>query len=257
MSKRATHSRSSHTPRSSRTLRVAALFSLPISRERDAERSRLERARSHALKLLGPLASSSSLDHASITLIHGASGSGKSTLLDALSRECVRGRCQVRRVEASILGRARGTRRRAIVDLSPRPLATWLRILASCGLAEAPMLSRRASELSTGQAWRLSLAAAIASITQRASRSSRSARALPPRVLIIDELCAGLDDITARGLCRTLRQLARHGLIIFAATSSPDRLRRSLAPDREIELAPLGDSRPQPIAKVRKKGSNP
>ena len=49
-------------------------------------------------------------------------------------------------------------------------------------------------------------------------------------------MIAGLDDITARGLCRTLRRAAHANLAIFAATSSPDRLRHALAPDREIEI---------------------
>ena len=227
-----THTTRSTRAHSPRLLRIAALFSMPLDRPREIGHARLARARSQALELLGPRRHDSPHVHArGITLIHGASGSGKSTLLRAIARECAARRLRVRRVEMPRSAREGHPQRdhRTIVDLSRLQLATWLRTLASCGLADAALLAQRPHELSTGQAWRLALALALA-------RSLAPSRSTVPTILIIDELCAGLDDITARGLCRTLRRAAHDNLVIFAATSSPDRLRHALAPEREIEI---------------------
>ncbi len=229
MKTRTTRSTRTHSPR---LLRIAALFSMPLARKREMGRARQARARAQAMELLGPRGDDSPHVHArGIMLIHGASGSGKSTLLRAIARECAARRLRVRRVElprSAPEGHPQRDRR-AIVDLSRLPLAIWLRTLASCGLADAALLAQRPHELSTGQSWRFAIALALA-------RSRAPSRPTAPTILIIDELCAGLDDITARGLCRTLRRAAHDNLAIFAATSSPDRLRHALAPDREIEI---------------------
>ncbi len=233
MRTRTTRSTHTHSPR---LLRIAALFSMPLDRKREMGRARLARACSQTMELLGPRRHDSPHVHArGITLIHGASGSGKSTLLRAIARECAARRLRVRRVEMPRSAREGHPQRdhRTIVDLSRLQLATWLRTLASCGLADAALLAQRPHELSTGQAWRLALALALA---RSLSLSRAPTRPTTPTILIIDELCAGLDDITARGLCRTLRRAPHDNLVIFAATSSPDRLRHALAPEREVEI---------------------
>jgi uncharacterized protein len=230
---RTTRSTHTHSPR---LLRIAALFSMPLDRKREMGRARQARARAQAMELLGPRGDDSPHVHArGITLIHGASGSGKSTLLRAIARECAARWLRVRRVEMPRSAREGHPQRdhRTIVDLSRLQLATWLRTLASCGLADAALLAQRPHELSTGQAWRLAIALALA---RSLSLSRAPTRPTTPTILIIDELCAGLDDITARGLCRTLRRAAHDNLVIFAATSSPDRLRHALAPEREVEI---------------------
>jgi energy-coupling factor transporter ATP-binding protein EcfA2 len=161
-----------------------------------------------------------------VTLVHGPSGSGKTTLLRALARACRREGSAVREVgwlPASS---------RSVVGCSRRGLRAWLRTLASCGLAEASLLVRRASTLSAGESFRLSLALAL----EWAREGKRGGGG--GCVLIVDEACAVLDDATACGVCRTLRRVASSspGLRVVVASASPRRLERALGADREIEL---------------------
>jgi energy-coupling factor transporter ATP-binding protein EcfA2 len=234
----------SHLPRhacvpSSRLLRAAAIFSIPVP-TRAAARERREQLASAALRvreLLGPRHT----PRAGLMLIQGPSGSGKSTLLAAAQREL-----RTRRVRVATLPTASALPARPLTDLSPVPLTRWLRTLASCGLAEAALLTRTPRQLSAGQAWRLTLALALSRVMccvvrRGACHTGRRARPRTPlRALIIDELGSGLDSITARGISRTLRRTAHNdkGLLILCATAAPAALRTALAPDHEIELTP-------------------
>lgn len=185
-----------------------------------------------------------------VTLVHGPSGSGKTTLLRAMARACRRGGSPVREVPPGMPASSR-----SVVGCSRRGLQGWLRTLASCGLAEASLLVRRAGTLSAGESFRLVLALALEWVREGKRGGGRGC------VLMVDEACAILDDATARGVCRTLRRVASSspGLRIVVASASPGRLRRALGADREIELClgggPRGASRSCPESGLEKEGS--
>ena len=83
-----------------------------------------------------------------------------------------------------------------------------LNLLSRCGLGEAHLLVRPARTLSQGETFRLKLALALAR---------------QPRLLIIDEFGAVLDDVVAAAVAGSLRKLAdRLGLHIMVAAPRDD-----------------------------------
>ena len=101
-----------------------------------------------------------------------------------------------------------------------------LRILASAGLAEAQLFVRPSRTLSLGQSYRLSLALALAE---------------NPDLLIIDEFCEPLDRFSATAVSRKIRSAATdRDMSILVATADPNRVSRSLDPDRILLLSSAG-----------------
>jgi ABC-type ATPase with predicted acetyltransferase domain len=128
-----------------------------------------------------------------IVLIDGASGSGKSTLLRQYRRR-LRGRC----IDLARLRTAPGS----VIDQFPDlPLSCALQLLARVGLAEAHTYLLNPRRLSAGQRWRLKLALAM----QRMSHMGRAPRD-KAAVLVCDEFCSCLDEVTAAVVCHALRR---------------------------------------------------
>lgn len=139
-----------------------------------------------------------------VALLTGASGCGKSTLLRALA-----GRCGVSGVwvDSAALDEAR-----PLADLFDGPVESGLRLLTRAGLADPTLLVRRAAELSEGQRSRLAIALAM----QAASDGAQA-------TVLIDELAASLDEVTARTTCAMLaRWVRRSGHRLIAATPRSD-----------------------------------
>ncbi len=115
---------------------------------------------------------------------------------------------------------------------SPSKLARGLRILSAAGLADARLGARRVEELSAGERARLELAL----LMRQAEDAVAIAGDTGPGVLVsIDELCTGLDDQTARGVCATLARWARstihRGRLRVVCATSRDAALDWLTPD--------------------------
>ncbi|MCC6659559.1 MAG: hypothetical protein IT437_01605 [Phycisphaerales bacterium] len=154
-----------------------------------------------------------------VGVVTGPSGAGKSTILRALADE-LRGR-------AAPFVMAEPIRTgRAVIDAVPGTVAAALRALAAAGLGEAPLLSRRACDLSDGQRSRLALAGAFA----RAERAGLGA------TLIVDELGSGLDAPARTSLAATLRRWAARTGVRVAAATVHGGVVRALAPSLVVTV---------------------
>lgn len=161
-------------------------------------------------------------------LITGPSGSGKSTLLHLLTN-ALHNLPAWRTITLTPAPLA--PQHLPIADLFHSDIDRMVRVLATAGLAEAPILARPAAHLSEGQRWRLALALALD------QPSPPDPLPAPARLaLFADEFCSTLDRITARNLARALpRSLAggAGGATLIAATAHDD-LAEHLAPDIHI-----------------------
>ncbi len=181
------------------------------------------------------------INRGEIILVAGPSGTGKTLLLRALTHlaarqsdkfDCAEG---VRVSGVSTISPAKVVWLRSITGdatpidlLSGETLEDALRLLATAGLAEPQLFIRNASQLSEGQAYRMSLAVALA---QR------------PELLMADAFCEPLDRFSAAAVCKRLRNLSRDtGLAVVVATANPDRLAGALNPDRILVLSSTGDA---------------
>jgi len=153
---------------------------------------------------------------ARVVLITGPSGAGKSRLLRSIGAEARRLGRGVRRV------RSVRRRRRAIIDLFPGSLAEAIASLCRAGLGEPALLGRRPRELSEGEHARVALALAM----HRASGV----------VLLADEWCATIDDVTSASVCVSLARWARRtGSCLVCATTRED-LAEHLSPDVRVRV---------------------
>lgn len=161
-----------------------------------------------------------SVSGGSLTLITGATGSGKSTLLAHL-RGCVEpgeavasGEVLVDGVPASLDLNIGLTTQRPEQSFVAATVREELEFSASRVNAEllaerlgiAHLLERRIERLSAGEASRVAVAAAAAS---------------QPRLLLLDEPVADLDQDATRRLIDTLRTLLREGTAIVVAEHRP------------------------------------
>ncbi len=154
-----------------------------------------------------------------IALILGPSGSGKSRILNATRKCLLEQGTRVIDVEPLVLIAQAGNRR--VVDLFDLPLDQTLGLLSRAGLADATLFAQRASRLSQGQQFRLTLALALA----RATHDTR------PCVMIIDEMCSLLDRQTARCVCLALqRWLGRTPWVKLLCATGHDDIAQSLSP---------------------------
>lgn len=190
---------------SPRTLRALAVFGLP------ARRPPTHTLAARNLALRAEIA----LHAAPCVLLAGPSGAGKSTALDLLARAHRERGTRTIRVRPEALRREQ----RTAPELIHRGIGFTLELLARCGLSDATLLDTPARKLSEGQRWRLALAVALA---QTARASSPSARAAPT-LIIADELCAGLDELTALGVLAGAASLcARTPRLQLLAASARD-----------------------------------
>lgn len=174
-----------------------------------------------------------------VILVGGPSGTGKSLLLRAIRHIAGIGSKKGRLPKGVSFEVERSTeavrvewpkpipKTMAPIELLERlPLDQALRILASAGLAEAQLFVRPARTLSLGQYYRLGLALALAE---------------DPELLLIDEFCEPLDRFSAAAVSRKLRAAAtQREMSVIVATADPERVVRSLAPDRMLLLSSDG-----------------
>ena len=156
-----------------------------------------------------------------IVLATGPSGAGKSVLLREVARQVP----EARRLDTPALS---ACEKPAVDVLCGGSLASRLKMLSRCGLAEATALVTPAMFLSGGQRSRLALARVL----------HDAALADGAELVIADEFCSTLDRQTARGLCRRVRKLVtRSSLALLVATPRPE-IAAELQPDLVI-LKPL------------------
>ena len=174
-----------------------------------------------------------------IILVGGPSGTGKSLLLRAVRYLVGIGPSKGRLPDGVGLEGQRITegvrvgwpqaipKAMAPIELLDRfPLNEALQILASAGLADAQLFVRPAYTLSLGQSYRLSLALALAKA---------------PELLLIDEYCEPLDRYCAAAVSKKLRKAAaQRQMGVIVATANPERVYRSLTPDRILLLSSDG-----------------
>ncbi len=214
-------------PPTPRTLRAAAIFSLPLPTPTPADPD-TDSTADHIDAHLPP---------GHTCLLTGPSGAGKSTTLRRLAARL--GDAAIPAPAPHAL--AHITTR--VADLTSSPLTHFMRLLAAAGLAEAAVLLARACDLSEGQRARLGLALAM----DEALRRPRSAR---PITLLADEFASTLDRATARSLARTAsRWAARTGVRLVAATAHDDlaaHLAPSLIATFSLSAPPRIERRPAP-----------
>lgn len=149
-----------------------------------------------------------------LALITGPSGAGKTTVLRELARQL-----RARGHTALMLDTSQLPDDKPVIDSLNAPLATTLSLLATCGLADATILETPVRHLSTGQRWRLALAAAF-----------RATKPGTHTTLLIDELGSTLDATTARCICRTLRRFIQPRPIRAVCATHDHTLMEYLAP---------------------------
>jgi ABC-type ATPase with predicted acetyltransferase domain len=185
-----------------RTLRALAVFGLSVPQAAGAFAEHEQRAaRAAAAGVLRAVRG----EAGARVLLAGPSGAGKTTAMRLAARALRRRGVRCIQVDAERLRNERGT----AVELIPGGLEPALRTLARAGLSDATLLALPSHRLSEGQRWRLALAVA----QSRAARARGGSRC----VLLADELCAGLDLATARGVAMSAGR--GRGVAIVAATS--------------------------------------
>ncbi len=156
-----------------------------------------------------------------IVLFVGPSGSGKSTLLRTLA-----GRLgETNRV---IDSGSLDLGERAIVDELPVRIDDGLDLLAACGLGEARLMLRSASELSEGQRYRFRLARAVAG-------------AAAGDWVVADEFTATLDRVLAKVVAFGVRRLADRTRCGFLLATTHEDVIADLAPDVIVRCGGDGD----------------
>jgi len=161
-----------------------------------------------------------------IFLVVGPSGAGKSQLLGLIRRRWPGSSELAPTGPAGAAGHGR-----CAVDMPNRgPLQTRMSMLSRCGLADAHAMIMPAKLLSGGQQHRLAMAEALLAASWRDR----------PTLVIADEFCSVLDDMTAHALCRQIRRLVSGSPIALVAASPREDIIPHLQPDKVI-AKPLGE----------------
>jgi ABC-type ATPase with predicted acetyltransferase domain len=183
-----------------------------------------------------------SLKRSEVVLVGGPSGTGKSLFLKSLRWLSAKGVLKGRLPKTVSV---KGELATPSVHVSwPKPvpqakapvelledytLEESLQILAAAGLAEAQLFVRPSGTLSVGQAYRLSLALAIAE---------------KPDLLLIDEFCEPLDRFTMVAVAKNIKKAAQiYGMSIVVATADPTRVKDALRPDKVLLLSSSGHAK--------------
>ncbi|MCV2881886.1 ATP-binding cassette domain-containing protein [Actibacterium sp. XHP0104] len=169
-----------------------------------------------------------------ISLVCGASGSGKTLLLEAMkSSSSLEREFSVDGTSVHLTGDLKGSVQvdtMAEIDNERCPLdhvkssdvEAFIRVAASCGLAEPQLFVRPVSGLSSGQKYRLQLALTMLS---------------KPQVVLIDNFCEALDQYTTHAVCKGLRNLAAsRNTAVVVATAAYERLLPMLKQKQTILL---------------------
>jgi ABC-type ATPase with predicted acetyltransferase domain len=194
---------------SARVLETAAMFGLGVD-----ERQRVTIVPRVTIPLPRP----------GVVFVTGPSGGGKSTILALIAEGCAAANPAVPGVPV--------VRDEALSPLPERPLvealaregedlAATMARLARVGLGEAFVMLRSPGQLSDGQRCRARLAQLMAAAEARGE----------PAVVLIDELGATLDRVTACNLARQLRRWVDRTAHCLVCATSHDDLLEPLAPD--------------------------
>ena len=214
-----------------RALEACAAFGL-LPRGDDGEAARRGRAaRASALRI------DSGLRAGGVCVVTGASGAGKSMVLRALRERLGR-----RGRPAVVVGPPPSGR--AVIDAVPGTVGEALRALASAGLGEAPLLARRAADLSDGQRARLGLARGFVA-AQRAGTGA---------TLVVDELGSGIDAVTRESVARGLARWARRLGVRVAAATVHEGVASVMRPDLVLRLAADGSASEGAAVARRRRG---
>lgn len=148
-----------------------------------------------------------------VVYIKGQSGSGKSLLLRDLSEQmALEGKviADLNKVELD---------ERPVIELVGKTIGEATELLAKAGISDAYIYTRKPSELSDGQRYRLKLALVMDSGAD---------------IWIADEFGAVLDRVTAKAVAFSMQKVARRmGKTFMIATTHTD-LQAELAPDLTI-----------------------
>lgn len=171
-----------------------------------------------------------------IVLVTGPSGAGKSVLLDQARRQAPRARgLDIDRLARCSLP--------TISAMGKYPLVDRKRMLSRCGLADARAMTSPARLLSGGQLYRLALARALL----KARMSGRD------ELVIADEFCSVLDEMTAWALCRGVRKLVTNSKVALMLASPREDIIPALEPDCVIAKPLLEQPRVYQAAQLRRR----
>ncbi len=150
-----------------------------------------------------------------VTSIVGPSGSGKTTILRTLKANLVKDQYRV-----ADLGTMHFNRALPLVDcLGDVPLGVAMKLLSSVGLSEAALMIDSYDHLSAGQQYRFRLVRALAD---------------KPEVIIADEFCNCLDDISAAVISCNIRRIVDKTGTCFIAAGVSESCHDFLLPDTII-----------------------
>ncbi|MBN2064218.1 MAG: ATP-binding cassette domain-containing protein [Sedimentisphaerales bacterium] len=154
-----------------------------------------------------------------ITHIIGPSGSGKTTILQSLKKKLTDDK-----VSFADINHQHFDHNIPLIDcLDKLSLEAAIKLLSNFGLAETSLMIDSYRHLSTGQQYRFRLASAFS---------------LKPAVIIADEFCSCLDEITASIIACNIRHMVNKLQICFVAAGVSSTLNDFLLPDTIINKSP-------------------
>ncbi len=181
-----------------------------------------------------------SLKSSDVCLISGPSGSGKSILLDCFRRLIETGTSDLPSyidlsAECTGGGVTCSTLSKPKMNVAPvdqfgtLDLETIMQVLSITGLAEPHVFVRPASSLSEGQAYRLSIAIALAE---------------QPKYLFADSFCESLDRFSTIAVCRSISKASKkYGFGCVVATARPEFVRDYIRPTVTVSLTSTDEVR--------------
>lgn len=160
------------------------------------------------------------MEQGDVVFITGASGSGKSVIMNLI-------RAKLPADEVFDIESFQFNNDLRAIDQIPCDLYETLGYFCKTGLADLPTEVNFPKNLSSGQQWRLKLAAALAS---------------KKKYIVADEFCSNLDIYTAVCIADNLRLHAKKNKVTFILASSREDFTGALMPDVIIRRDLTGDT---------------